>query len=342
MTHVEHGPSVPPVDPGPASRDGTISIRTLGGDAESFFDGASVVEGLTADPCVLPAKFYYDEVGSRLYEAQCQQPEYYLTRTETALLGRSVEAIAATAGPCEPVELGSGNARKTELLLTALAARGATTFTAIDVSRGIVEAAAHRLVDRIPGIAVNGIIATFEDGLAALAPTRRRRLFLLLGSTIGNLYDDELDRFMTALAGAASPGDRVLIGADLDKDSVMIEAAYNDANGVGSVINLNVLAHLNWRFGGDFDLGAWRHRARHDRPNHRVDAHLVSLRRQTVSLSALGLDRAFDRGDTILTEIMRKLPMTVLTDLFDRYGFGLMRSWLDDEIRYALALFERR
>ncbi len=310
-------------------------------------DGADVVHGLGARPKTLPPKYFYDAQGSRLFERITALPEYYLTRTEQLILSDCARDLARRMGPTDLVELGSGSSRKTRTIIDAVLeaspARSSLLYVPIDVSEAALEESASALVAAYPRLAVNGLVSTYEGGLAALPPRLApRRLMLFLGSTIGNLDDAESTAFFAAVGAALAPGDALLLGFDLVKTPGIIEAAYNDAQGVTAAFNLNMLRHLNRRFDGDFDLARFRHHAFFNTEASRIEMHLASADAQTVRLRKLGLTARFEAGETIRTEISRKFRFAGMAETVGRHGFALEQRWSDSQEWFALALFRKR
>jgi len=315
------------------------------GGANGADDGADVAAGLSAAPKTLPSRYFYDDRGSHLFERICELPEYYLTRAERALLVDSADAIARATGPSDLIELGSGSSTKTRLLLEAYLRVGPPVhYAPIDVSAGILAPSAERLAEAYGELDVRPIVGTYEAGLAALDEVLgpgaggRPRLALFLGSTIGNFPQRATDDFLDRLRAALRPGDLLLVGMDLRKDPAVIEAAYNDADGVTAAFNLNILRHLNRRFDGDFALDGFSHLAVYDRRRHQIEMHLVSGRAQAVALKALGLEVAFAAGETVRTEISRKFDLSEFAGTLDRHGFDAVECWRDAEARTGLVL----
>ncbi len=304
-------------------------------------DGEDVVTGLTEVQKWLPARYFYDDRGSALFECITELPEYYLTRSEEAILAESSGDIARLTGACELIELGSGSARKTRALLDAYASLGhPVRYLPIDVSAGILKSSAGQLLADFPALEIWGLIGTFDTALAGL-PERSlpRRMAIFLGSTIGNLNNVEMSAFLGMVRGALAEGEYFLVGADLQKPIEIIEAAYNDAAGVTAAFNLNMLEHLNRRFDGDFDLAKFSHRAAYDRRYDRIEMHLVSAERQSVTLAGLDLTAGFAAGETILTEISRKFDLPSLRERFADAGFAAVETWTDGDEYFSLNLF---
>lgn len=310
-------------------------------------DGRDVVGGLSASLKTLPPKYFYDDAGSHLFEQITDLPEYYLTRTEQSILAAHAADIAALAGPADLVELGSGSARKTRLLIDALSASpsaGAARllYAPIDVSEAAIAESAEALAAAYPRLAVHGLVGTYEAGLAALpARAAAHRLVLFLGSTIGNMDDAEAAAFFATVAGALAPGDRLLMGFDLVKPAAIIDAAYNDSQGVTAAFNLNMLRHLNRRYEADFDLRRFSHRAFFDPATSRIEMHLVSAAAQRVRFKRLDFTASFAAGETIRTEISRKFRLPAMIESVSRHGLAFERHWSDPQDWFALAMFRR-
>lgn len=327
-------------------RPSDIRIRVLQPADGAAPEGGDVAQGLGARPKTLPPKYFYDAQGSRLFDRITTLPEYYLTRTEQLILAECARDLARRMGPTDLVELGSGSAKKTRTVIDALLeetpAKAPLLYVPIDVSEAALEESAAGLVAAYPRLAISGLVGTYEAGLAALPPRLAlRRLMLFLGSTIGNLDDGESAEFFARAARALEPGDALLLGFDLVKTPGIIDAAYNDAQGVTAAFNLNMLRHLNRRFDGDFDLACFRHRAFFDAEASRIEMHLVSACAQTVSLRKLGLVARFDAGETIRTEISRKFRFAAMAEAVSRHGLALEARWSDRQEWFALALFRK-
>jgi L-histidine N-alpha-methyltransferase len=322
-----------------------INLRTLAlGESEP--DGADVLRGLGARPKTLPPKYFYDAQGSRLFDRITTLPEYYLTRTEQLILSNCARRIGSLMGAADLIELGAGSGRKTRLVIGALmeqvALHAPLLYVPIDVSEAALEECAAALVAAYPRLAVSGLVATYEAGLAALpARVAPRRLMMFLGSTIGNLDAAENAAFFAGVSRALEPGDALLLGFDLAKTPGVIEAAYNDAQGVTAQFNLNMLRHLNRRFDGDFDLARFQHRAFFNTEASQIEMHLVSAEAQLVRLRKLGLAARFEAGETIRTEISRKFRFAQMAATVERHGFALEERWSDDQEWFALALFRK-
>jgi L-histidine Nalpha-methyltransferase len=280
-------------------------------------------------------------LGSRLFEAICELPEYYVTRAEEEIFQRHAGEIAASLdGHVRLVELGSGDARKTRLLIEALVARQEELeYLPIDVSRSAVVQSAERLLHAFPELTVTAFVADYQAGLRAVrgerVPPCTRTLALFLGSTIGNLDPGDRVVLLREIRGVLRPGDGLLLGVDLRKSESVLLPAYDDALGVTAAFNLNLLARINRELGGEFDLGAFRHQARWNRELGRIEMHLESLREQTVPIRGLGLEVRFAAGETIHTESSYKLDPAQVVEMAEASGFTLRRTWTDRGGRFA-------
>jgi L-histidine N-alpha-methyltransferase len=310
-----------------------------------------VRRGLGRRPRTLPPKHFYDAEGSRLFDRICELPEYYPTRAERALLERHADAIVraaseGTQGPVtELVELGSGMARKTGLLLGAIARRTrAPSYVPLDISSSALEQSARAMLAEHETLSVRAIVGDFQHDLARISASTPgappRRLFAFLGSTIGNLDETEAPSLVRAIAAEMSSNDAFLLGVDQVKDRSVLHAAYDDAQGVTAAFNRNVLAVINRSLGADFDLPAWDHEARWVEKRSRIEMHLRTRKPVVVNVRALNLRVDFDAGETIHTEISRKFTRETTERTLREGGLRMTHFW-DDEGAFALALARR-
>ncbi|HET9877489.1 MAG TPA: L-histidine N(alpha)-methyltransferase, partial [Mycobacterium sp.] len=248
-----------------------------------------VRHGLQQTPKALPPKWFYDDVGSELFEQITRLPEYYPTRAEAQILRAHSAEIAAVSGADTLVELGSGTSEKTRMLLAALQGAGSLRrFVPFDVDVGVLEASGTALQREYPGVQIEAVCGDFEKHLAEI-PDGGRRLFAFLGSTIGNLTPGPRAKFLAALAAVLVPGDSLLLGTDLVKDTDRLIRAYDDAAGVTAAFNRNVLAVINQELDADFDLSAYRHVARWNAEAERIEMWLRATGAQHVRIGALDL-----------------------------------------------------
>ncbi|MBB5912714.1 L-histidine N-alpha-methyltransferase [Nocardia transvalensis] len=298
--------------------------------------------GLTATPKSLPPKWFYDARGSELFEEITALPEYYPTRTERALLERVVGEIARIAQAEVLVELGSGSAAKTRLLLEALSAEGPLkTYVPQDVSVSALRGAAEQIVAEFPGLAVHGVVSDFTETLHNL-PRGGRRMIAFLGGTIGNLVPAERAEFLAGIQEVLEPGEQLLLGAGLVIDPAILVPAYDDAAGVTAEFNRNVLSVLNSRLHADFDPQSFRHVALWDARNEWIEMRLEATREMTATVADLDLTVHFDAGEQMRTEISAKFRIEGLTGELDAAGFDTEKVWTDPEDRFALVLAARR
>ncbi len=299
-----------------------------------------VLKGLSQVPKTLPPRYFYDDQGSELFEQICGLPEYYPTRTEASILQQNAAGIAQRTGPCELVELGSGSSTKTRILLDAYGALGYPLhYLPIDVSAGILEESALQLLKSYPTLQVHGVVSTFDLALAKLAPSPLpTRMLCFLGSTLGNLNPKECDQFFTQMVDALDTGEYFLLGVDLQKPKAIVEAAYNDSQGITAAFNLNMLRHLNRKFVGDFDLAQFKHVAFYNESLQQIEMHLESLVDQVIYLEALNLKVTFDAGETILTEISRKFNVESIQQELTAKGLVPIQTWTDPNHWFGLLL----
>ncbi len=276
--------------------------------------GQDVIQGLSQTPKTLPCHYFYDDRGSDLFEQICALPEYYLTRTETAILKDCAPQIAQITGPCELMELGSGSATKTRILLDAYQDRHLPLrYLPIDVSGGMLKQSADNLLQSYPDLMIHGLIGTYDIALQNLPiPELPSRLVCFLGSTLGNFSPQDSALFFDRLRTALNPGEYLLLGVDLQKSPQILEAAYNDSQGITAAFNLNILHHLNWRFQANFNVDQFQHWARYNQQAHQIEMYLKSLVQQSVELATIDFSVEFAAGETIRTEISRKFNLETL------------------------------
>lgn len=297
-----------------------------------------VRKGLTAEPKRFLPKYFYDELGSQLFEAICLLPEYYLTRAENEILSRYAdEIISAVEGRKTLLEMGSGSASKTKLVIEALLRRQSELlFIPVDISASALESSSRILLQSYPRLRIEAYAADYFAGLAELGKkARSRTLALFLGSNISNFDDEEALRFLRAMRTVLQKGDALLLGADLKKDPAILEAAYNDALGVTSAFNLNVLARINRELGGNFDLRAFKHHACYNEDEGRIEIYIQSLIDQRVRIEQLDLDVDFAAGELIHTENSYKYDQAGIDHLATTTGFKRSHTWLDSQERFS-------
>jgi L-histidine N-alpha-methyltransferase len=320
-----------------ALADARISI-------ESHLDGATadalvddVRDGLARELKELPPKYFYDARGSELFDRITQLPEYYPTRCERQILNRYAPAIVRASGAEELVELGSGSASKTRALLYAMAGAGTLRrYVPFDVAETAVENCAEELTELYPGLSVHGVVGDFERHLERI-PSGERRLFAFLGGTIGNLYPDERVRFLKRLRRLMRAGDGLLIGTDLVKDRMLLEAAYNDSEGVTAEFNRNILRVVNEGLDADFDPEAFEHVACFDEANSWIEMRLRANGAQRVRIDGADLEVTFADGEEIRTEISAKFTRDAIERELRDAGLRLDRFFTDRRGMFGVA-----
>jgi uncharacterized SAM-dependent methyltransferase len=343
-------------------------VELSGGDPFAEFAG-DVAAGLTAEPKHLSCRYFYDREGSHLFEAICELPEYYLTRAETEILERYAREIASLfQGDVTVLELGSGNAVKTRLLLEALLSGGRVRYVPIDICRPVLEKSAADLLQRFPNLEIVAVAAEYQEGLRHLEEVRgeergakrrqdssspltrhpspfiddRPRLILWLGSNIGNFAREEAAEFLRGIRNTMSPADRMLVGVDMRKDRDALEAAYDDAAGVTAAFNRNLLARINRELDGNFDLSAFQHRAIYNQDLGRIEMYLVSTRVQSVTIERIGLTVRFAAGEAIHTENSYKYSPAEFNAVATAAGLHDQCFWQDAAGRFSQRLLAIR
>lgn len=298
---------------------------------------AEVREGLARPQKELSPKYFYDQVGSLLFEEITRLPEYYLTGAERELLLQCTHWLVTSSGCRTLVELGAGSASKTRILLDAMqrAGRG-STYMPIDLSATFLAETAGVLRIRYPDLHIMPVIADISRDFR-LPKHEGPVLFALLGSTIGNFDEMHATRLLRRIRGQMEPADAFLLGLDLRKGTRELEAAYNDVQGITARFNLNILQVLNRELGADFDLSSFSHRAFYDEHLHRIEMHLVSSRDQVVTIPGIGRI-PLTRGETIRSEISCKYDRAAVEVLFEAAGLAIAEWHTDEHQRFALVL----
>jgi L-histidine N-alpha-methyltransferase len=317
----------------------TISLSNyLAADSAARALRQDVRDGLTQTPKSLPPKWFYDSVGSDLFDQITRLPEYYPTRAEAQILRTVSTEIAAAAGADTLVELGSGTSEKTRLLLNALDERGSLRrFIPFDVDAGVLTAAGAAIQREYPGVEIEAVCGDFEEHLGKI-PRVGRRLVVFLGSTIGNLTHGPRTQFLSTLAETLQPGDSLLLGTDLVKDVDRLVRAYDDSAGVTAKFNRNVLAVVNRELHADFDLDAFEHVAKWNAEEERIEMWLRAATAQRVRIADLDLTVDFAAREEMLTEVSCKFrPEGVESELA---AAGLRRThwWTDPAGDFGLSL----
>ena len=323
---------------------GDVTISSCLSHADERCLADDVLDGLTRPFKELPPKHFYDARGSELFDRICDLPEYYPTRTERSILDERAADIVAENQAGELVELGSGSPEKARVLLDAMAAQGTLDrYVPLDVSEQALRDAAGRLTEEYPGLLVHALVADFERHLDRLpTPGRRPRIIALLGGTIGNFPPGSRRRLLREIRRVMGPDDRLLLGTDLVKDPEVIEAAYNDSEGITAEFNRNVLEVVNRELEADFEPGAFEHVAFFDRRHEWIEMRLRAEAAQNVRVGALGLAVEFAAGEELRTEISAKFTRARVEADYEAAGLRMARWFTDPDELFALSLARRR
>jgi L-histidine Nalpha-methyltransferase len=316
----------------------SFAFHDLAPGEDSFRD--AVLGGLSASPKSLPCKFFYDERGSALFEAICETPEYYLTRTELGILETHAGDIAARAGPnCRLIELGSGASRKVRLLLNALEAPLA--YVPVDISRDFLREAAAKIAADFPHLEVIAVCADYTRpfALPKLSGPPGKRLGFFPGSTIGNFEPDAVVAFLSHCGQLLGPGAEMLIGADVEKDKAVLDAAYNDAQGLNAAFNLNLLHRISKELDSDIAIADFAHVAFYNPDKGRVELYIRSLKEQSAVVA--GRRFSFAAGAMMHTENSYKYAVDEFRALAARAGFAALETWRDADGMFAVYYLRR-
>ncbi len=303
-----------------------------------------VQRGLRRRPRTLVPWMLYDAEGSRLFDCITTLPEYYPARLERDIFADNAEAIIAAAGsgdtrPLRLLELGAGTAAKTGILLKAAASRRSeVVYVPIDVSSDALEAACESIGCLLPGVQLQPLVANYVSHPPQLERFDGTTLAMYIGSSIGNFSPEEARTILSNLRSELRQGDALLLGTDMVKDEETLVRAYDDREGITAAFNLNILDRLNRELGANFDTACFRHRARWNRAQSRIEMHLESTRDQRVDIPAAELRLEFAAFETIHTESSYKFTRTTLRALLDDAGFTIERTWTDPRQWYTLTL----
>jgi len=301
----------------------------------------AVALGLTDAPRWVPARFLYDAAGSALFEQICQLPEYYLTRTEAAILARVAPEISRLTGPVTLIELGSGSSVKTDHLLRAYSGgNGSLRYVPVDVSASVLRVATERIGDRFPSVNVAGVNGEYEEAFPLLAH-HAPSLLLFLGSTLGNINQGESVVFWRRVAGTMPAGNHLLLGVDLVKDPALLHAAYNDAAGVTARFTKNLFARMNRELGAGLDVERIEHVARWNDAWQRIEIFGRFRSTQRIAIRPLGIEVTISAGEQVMTEVSRKFVLPRLTAYLACFGFRLVRAFTDERQWFAVLLLQK-
>ena len=311
----------------------SIHLEVMGPQLDDLRD--EVLRGLAKPAKELPCKLFYDRRGSALFEKICTLDEYYLTRTETAIMEQHAAEIAALIGErCVLIEYGSGSSSKIRILLDHL--RGPLSYIPIDLSRELLLQSATAIAAAYPRLKVLPLCADYTQPFVppSIAEDAARRVAFFPGSTIGNFHPHEAEEFLQRARELVGREGGLLIGVDLKKDPGLLHAAYNDSAGITAEFNLNILAHVNTRFGSDFHLDQFAHRALYDEQRGRIEMYLIGLADQVVQFGDTKIP--FKAGEPILTEVSYKYDLDQFATLAERAGFGIQRVWTDSAHQFSV------
>lgn len=298
-----------------------------------------ILSGLRGQPKQVSPKFFYDERGSRLFDAICEQPEYYPTRTELDIMEEHLAEIATLLGPAVSlIEYGSGSSTKTRLLLEQL--EDLAAYVPVDISREHLATAAEQLASDYPDVEVLPVCTDFTRPFSLPSPSRAaaRNVVYFPGSTIGNFNIDEAVALMAVMREEAGDGGGLLIGVDLVKPRAILEPAYNDAAGITAEFNLNLLRRLNREYDANFDVKNFRHEAIYDEDHQRIEMRLIAVDEQKVHVGDESFE--FEEGEHIVTEHSHKFEIEQFADLATRAGFQQREVWTDDEGLFSVQYLE--
>jgi len=325
----------------PAQRLEIVSLREPH-STPTFAD--DVRSGLSAVPKRLPSKYFYDELGSALFDAITLLPEYYLTRAETEILRDcGWEIVRALGNPVEFIELGSGSAIKTRILIEeALRVQRTLRYSPIDISTEALRSSALSLVERYSALTITAYAADYFSVLRDGALKRPGRvLAMFMGSNIGNYEPEQARELLRAVASSLKKSDGILVGMDLKKEPRVLERAYDDPTGVTAAFNKNLLARINRELDGEFDLDDFRHIATYDARSGCVRSYLQAERSHSVRIAAIDANVEFIKGERIHTESSYKFSEADIASLAAACGLKAERSWTDARKRFSVTLFVR-
>jgi len=323
-------------------RDLTFTLRNYLCDMGKEHVTTTILRGLKRPQKHIPSMFFYDGIGSKLFEEITRLPEYYPTRTEKQLLRQLARVLCDDLSRHNIVEIGSGDCSKISILLGAMPPERWRTlrYTPVDVSQDAIQESADHLQRQFPGLRIEGIVADFTRHLH-LIPNGGKRFFCFLGSTLGNLSVKEAEQFFLDLGSIMFRGDSLLLGVDMIKPFHVLEKAYNDTRGVTADFNRNILKVVNRLIGTDFDPQAYVHRAFYNQGKNRIEMHLEAMKDMEVSCPAIPLQIMIRKGETIHTENSHKYTHDHVRDLAERGGLKIEKSLTDENRWFSLIHLSR-
>ena len=325
--------------------DSRLSIEYNNADVHAPDFAQDVWEGLRAHPKHLPSLYFYDERGSLLFEEICELPEYYITRAEKEILENHASDIVQCSGQnLSLVEFGSGSSYKTRLLIEAfLQQYGNLHYFPVDISESILADSARQLLDDYPGLEISAQVAEYQRGIQKIGEKDLAgKMVVFLGSNIGNFEPGQALAFLKSIRAILNDRDYLLLGTDMEKDRQVLEAAYNDRQGVTAEFNLNLLRRINRELGGGFKIDDFSHFAFYNKSEGRIEMHLRSEVAQKVEIADLNLTAHFREGETIHTENSYKYSQERLREICNDAGFVLQNQWQDARGYFSLNLLSPR
>lgn len=312
---------------------------TIKPDRESPGIIEDIRQGLLSPPRSLPPKYFYDEYGSQLFEEICTTSEYYPTRTEEKLLSSHSKEIISHAEPDEIMELGSGNSQKTRTLFDACEHNDhVCSYAPLDICKEILENTSEQLQSDYNWLDVKPLLGDYNAGLRHLPEVQGPRLYVFLGSTIGNFHPQQAKDFISEVKATMRAGDYFLLGADRIKDEIILNAAYNDKQGITAKFNLNVLNVLNRELEGDFNANNFEHKAEFNSELKRIEMYLVCKRAHVIDLRKMDEQITFKRGDKILTEVSHKFTFSMIKELLEDSGLNIHQHYEPNNKYFSLVL----
>lgn len=303
-----------------------------------------VQAGLFRPPRSLPPKYFYDDEGSKIFDAICNTQDYYPTRTEAALLQKHSKQIIDFVKPCSCIELGAGTSSKTEILLSKISSgldSDTFTYLSIDVCEEVLVESAHRLLKKYENLHIESIVGEYIPAIHAIPKLASPALYVFIGSSIGNFTKQESVELLSQVADKMDADDYFLIGMDRVKGSDVLERAYDDSEGVTAKFNLNVLNVLNYKLGANFELSKFTHQALYNENLQQIEMYLISQCEQQINLKSLDKTIALKKGEKILTEVSRKYTKASIENLLSESGLQEVKHFEPENEYFSLVLAKK-
>jgi len=315
------------------NRSFDTAIAQLDNDAKLMYK--EVIVGLEKSPKELPSKYFYDELGSQLFDQICGLEEYYLTRTELSIMRQYIAEISEELGDeLMLIEYGSGSSEKIKVLLDNI--KGIKAYLPIDISLEHLVKSAAQIATQYKDLEVIPVCEDYNNSFMIPLPKKatKRKVVFFPGSTIGNFHPSQAENFLARITKVVNPEGGLLIGVDLKKDSDILNSAYNDQKGITAQFNINQLSHINNKLDANFDLDSFMHDAFYNEREGRIEMHLVSEKQQTVNIN--GSTFKFNQGEHIWTESSYKYSLDEFAALAEKAGFNVEKVWTDDELLFSV------